>query len=153
MNCPQCSTPITDPQAVFCLRCGTRLPPSLTPQKVGWEPVPHTSANMTPTGLARPNAYGVTGIRVSKVVVSALLGAVLLTWFAWVTNYLQNLPTKSEAVYHAMQDPHNVEDLEGFGNELGRDSLNAALPFGIIVGLAVGTGVGLLITRPKTVDD
>jgi hypothetical protein len=103
--------------------------------------------------MAHRNAYGVTGMRVFKVVVSALSGVALLTWCAWVTNYLQNLPAKSEAVYHAMQDPHNIEHLDNFGDELGRDSLNDALPFGIIVGLAVGTSVGLLITRPKTVKD
>ena len=149
MHCPQCSVPITDPQAVFCPRCGTRLQsPAVQPADApsrGWEPTPQAPKAAINTHSPRV-ASGRDRDDFVRITLCTLIGAILLGWATYVPVDLDRIPSTMSAsfmVYH--DDPTNFS--YEFERVVHLDDADAWL--GALFGLLVGAGLGWYLTRPK----
>ncbi len=153
MNCSQCSATINDPQAVFCLRCGSRLPPAVPVARlapVGQMPPRTLSPAPRPVLAARPMS-DTSRRNIVKIIVAALVGAVILGWVMGVSLYLAVVPRE---IMFSVDNEIAVKAQGQTG--MYADILNQTLNDIFVptwcwafVGLVLGAGVGWWLTRPK----
>ncbi len=163
MHCPHCSITITDTQADFCSRCGTRLPARMAQPNIPLAPRPNPTPNtvlLSPSAVVgRPSvaqSYGREIVesprrRLVRIIVAALVGAAALGWVMGVTLYLAALPA---VVLQAVDNEiaTKVQGRTGTYSDILNQTLNqmfAATWGWAFVGLLIGAGVGWYRTRQK----
>lgn len=141
MHCPQCSAPVTDSQAIFCPRCGTRLSkpvsqPVAAPT-TGWEAVPPRS-HIDPSQPSPQGARRIDRSFFVKVAVCALIGAIMLGWATYVTAILDRIPDMMRVSFeHYQYDPTGPPtDFQWVLHHDPGDAWVGAL-FGLLIGLVV----------------
>lgn len=163
MHCSQCSVTITDTEAVFCHRCGTRLPARMAQPSIPLaprpDPIPDTVLLPSYDVVGRPSAaqsYGKETVesprrRLVRIIIAALVGAAALGWVMGVTLFLNDLGNVvMEAVDNEIAT--KVQGRTGTYSDILNQTLNqifVATWGWAFVGLLIGAGVGWHLTRQK----
>lgn len=152
MQCPQCSAPVNDSQAVFCPRCGSRLPMSVVPTTAPLALAGPQVMPRTPPSIARSVEQAAPmnqQHRLLKIAAAAVIGLLLTTWVLWVTFNINLMPGDGQTVFEAATRTGNPYPI-GTLNIEQAGTAREAWVMGTLLGLALGASIGWVLTRRKT---